>query len=209
MIPFTPFPKVARLYKPCVITEKIDGTNASITIIGPDDERRHQLEHDIYRYEAGVTNQPPITAVTADNHFILAGSRKRWVTPLDDNFGFARWVAEHATELLALGPGTHFGEWYGAGVQRTYGWAGKHFALFNTSKWGDPDVRPGCCGVVPVLAEGTFSTELMDNVMEALWFQGSSVAAPGWNGKAEGVMVYLTAPGIYLKHPFDPTPKGA
>lgn len=40
----------------------------------------------------------------------LTGSRKRWITPADDNFGFAAWAQEHKDELLTLGPGRHFGE---------------------------------------------------------------------------------------------------
>ena len=208
MIPFTPFPKVARLAKPCVVTEKIDGTNASITIIGPDDIRVCELEGAIWAADLQRGPYPPITAVTADNHYILVGSRKRWITPDDDNFGFARWVRDHANELVALGPGTHYGEWYGAGIQRSYGWTDKHFALFNVNRWEDPESRPGCCGVVPVIYRGLFDSETVELVAELLQATGSRVAAPGWKGEPEGVMVYLEAPRLYLKHPFDPAPKG-
>ena len=76
---FVEFKKIYRVSRPCVITEKIDGTNAQICI-------------------------------TEDNQ-VLAGSRSRWITPESDNFGFARWAAEHQEELLKLGTGTHYGEW--------------------------------------------------------------------------------------------------
>ena len=56
---------------------------------------------------------------------IFAGSRSRWITPQDDNFGFAAWVQAHRDQLLTLGPGRHFGEWWGAGIQRRYGQAEK------------------------------------------------------------------------------------
>ena len=46
---------------------------------------------------------------------IFAGSRTRWITPEDDNFGFAAWVEENKEELIKLGVGRHFGEFYGRG----------------------------------------------------------------------------------------------
>ena len=60
---------------------------------------------------------------------IRAGSRSRWITPEDDNYGFARWVAANRDELLKLGPGYHYGEWWGAGIQRRYGLDHKRFSL--------------------------------------------------------------------------------
>src|SRR5882724_293770 len=100
---FTEFNKIARLSRNCVVTEKLDGTNASI-VIG----------------EAGE---------------FLVGSRTRWITPEDDNYGFARWAHTHKEELLTLGPGQHFGEWWGNGIQRKYGLSEKRFSLFNTARW--------------------------------------------------------------------------
>jgi hypothetical protein len=78
-------------------------------------------------------------------------SRSRWITPDDDNFGFAAWVEANRDELLTLGPGRHFGEWWGSGIQRGYGLpkGEKRFSLFNVSRWGES--RPACCHVVPVL----------------------------------------------------------
>jgi hypothetical protein len=70
-----------------------------------------------------------------DDGRIFAGSRNRWITPDADNFGFARWVAEHEEELRALGPGSHYGEWWGSGIQRRYGLDEKRFSLFNVGRW--------------------------------------------------------------------------
>jgi len=73
-----------------------------------------------------------------ENGEFAVGSRKRWVTPENDNFGFASWAYHHADELIeGLGPGRHFGEWWGSGIQRGYGcqYGEKHFSLFNTSRW--------------------------------------------------------------------------
>jgi len=86
---FIGFPKIARLSREIIVTEKIDGTNAQI-FIGEDGEMR-------------------------------VGSRTRWITPEDDNYGFARWVAANKKELQKLGPGSHFwrvvGKWDSAQVR--------------------------------------------------------------------------------------------
>ena len=81
----------------------------------------------------------------------LVGSRSRWITPENDNHGFARWVYDHKNELMSLGPGRHFGEWWGSGIQRGYGLTKgeKRFSLFNVKRWKEE--RPSCCYVVPVL----------------------------------------------------------
>lgn len=164
---FQPFQKIARLSRECTITEKIDGTNGCI-YIGEDGE-------------------------------FLVGSRTRWISPSDDNFGFARWAHEHKEELLKLGPGRHFGEWWGSGIQRGYGLrkGEKRFSLFNTSKWADDGVRPACCGVVPVLASGLFSSVMAEGVLESLRADGSH-AAPGFMNP-EGIIIYHHAANLYFK----------
>lgn len=55
-------------------------------------------------------------AVIVADGKLYAQSRKRIITPDDDNFGFASWVAEHP-ELVELGEGYHYGEWWGKGIQ--------------------------------------------------------------------------------------------
>lgn len=123
---------------------------------------------------------------------VRAGSRSRWITPDDDNYGFARWVDENQSELLKLGPGRHFGEWWGAGIQRRYGLTEKRFSLFNSGRWSNPESgRPSCCHVVPVLYHGEFSTEAVEAQLRRLETEGS-VAAPGFM-KPEGVVIYLAA----------------
>lgn len=180
---FTPFPKIARLSRECTITEKIDGTNASVTIV--------QLEGAMP--EPGAIYQQGSVA-------LFAASRSRWITPQDDNFGFAKWVLEHAEELISgLGVGTHFGEWWGAGVGRRYDQEIKHFALFNTAKWGD--ARPACCGVVPVLYNGLFDTEMAMAWLEYLRVKGSRIA-PGFM-KPEGIIIYHHAANLYFKKTLD------
>lgn len=129
---------------------------------------------------------------------VAAQSRKRLITPEDDNFGFARWVADSAGILTdTLGVGRHFGEWWGAGIQRKYGLDHKRFSLFNTSKWSDDAVRPACCHVVPVLYTGIFRTDHVFDALMQLSAMGSS-AAPEFRNP-EGVIVYHHAANLYFK----------
>lgn len=197
---FQEFPKMARLRRPVIITEKIDGTNGQIFI-------------------------------GADNTFAV-GSRNRWITPDNDNFGFARWAYEHRDELIAgLGPGRHFGEWWGSGIQRGYGLREKRFSLFNAIRWcrngetpleipsNDPkapkkmqDVVPACCHVVPVLYRGemtigAYTNErgestigTVDAALDSLRHHGS-YAAPFMN--PEGIVVFHTAANQCFKVTLD------
>jgi hypothetical protein len=171
---FVGFPKIARLSRLCIITEKIDGTNAQILI-------------------------------TEDGN-LFAGSRTRWLTLSADNHGFCAWTTENRDELMELGPGRHFGEWWGKGIQRGYGVPDKRLSLFNVSRWVLADrlpvegqkVLPACVGLVPVLA--TLS-ELNDagvyGCMEELARTGSR-AAPGFMDP-EGLVAFHTAANICFK----------
>ncbi len=128
---------------------------------------------------------------------VRAGSRTRWITPGDDNFGFARWVAEHEEELrVGLGFGYHYGEWWGAGIQRRYGLQEKRFSLFNVSRWTD-DVRPACCHVAPTLASGLDIRAVAEEALSVLRAEGSR-AAPGFQ-KPEGIVAFHTASGGLFK----------
>jgi hypothetical protein len=127
-----------------------------------------------------------------DDGLIYAGSRKRWLNEESDNHGFARWVFANQIELIEkLGPGHHFGEWWGQGINRGYGLKEKRFSLFNVAKWGDPNVRPLCCHVVPVLWAGLFHTADVQGVLDVLRVEGSK-AVPGFMNP-EGIVVYHTA----------------
>ncbi len=176
MIEFKEFPKLSRLSRNMVITEKLDGTNASITI-------------------------------TEDGQF-LTGSRTRWITPQDDNYGFSRWANDNKEELLKLGIGTHFGEWWGSGIQRGYNLVkgDKRFSLFNTGRWTIDNI-PKCCNIVPVLYEGMFDTIIVNEILESLKITGS-IASSGFM-KPEGVVVFHTAGNFAFKKTIDKdeTPK--
>lgn len=131
------------------------------------------------------------------------GSRSRWLSKESDNYGFFSWAEENKEKLLGLGPGYHYGEWWGRGIQRNYGLDHKKFSLFNVTRWGelgDEHAKlPDCCSTVPVLWSGDFedvSTKIKECV-ELLKSSGS-VAAPGF-ARPEGVVIYHVGGDILFK----------
>lgn len=140
---------------------------------------------------------------------IRAGSRNQWIDPTKDNYGFARWVEENKQELMKLGPGTHYGEWWGAGIQRRYNMTEKRFSLFNVKRWADPLVRPACCHVVPLLWEGNWDTLNVGELMTNFARTGSQ-ASPGFMDP-EGIVIYHTATKSLFKKTLknDEKPKGS
>lgn len=169
---FVPFPKIARLFREMVVSEKIDGSNATVWVDGEGD--------------------------------VWAGSRNRWITPEDDNYGFASWVKAREKEFAELGPTVLRGEWWGKGIQRGYGLEEKRFSVFN------PNVEiPEFCFRVPILYQGPFDTEVVNKEVRRLRLYGS-YAAPGFMNP-EGVVTFHTASGQLFKTTCenDETPKSA
>lgn len=163
---FVSFPKLARLSRECIISEKLDGTNGQIFI--------------------------------TDDGEVIAGSRTRYLTEqTGDNAGFGWWVASNKNELLKLGPGRHFGEWWGCGIQRGYGLKEKRFSLFNIARWGNPETRPSCCDVVPLLYQGIFTTVAVETCLDILRVQGSQ-AVPGFKNP-EGIVIWHVAAQMGFK----------
>ena len=168
---FVAWPKTPRLFRDVIITEKIDGTNSAV----------------------GIT----------EDGAVYAQSRTRIIAPGKgtDNFGFAQWVADNAGTLTDdLGPGLHFGEWWGSGIQRGYGLLNgeKRFSLFNVTRWrGEdefdetPDFYTPGLRLVPVLYEHIFDTDAVTDAIDRLRLHGSA-AAPGFD-RPEGVVIYHTA----------------
>ena len=85
---------------------------------------------------------------------IAAQSRNRLIFPNNDNYGFAKWVEDNKEDLLSLGPGHHYGEWWGRGIGRNYDQTERFFSLFNCGLWGEHNPNtPKCCKVVPILTD--------------------------------------------------------
>lgn len=134
--------------------------------------------------------------IISDNEIIGVQSRKRLITPEDDNYGFAQWVSENKDDILGLGEGYHYGEWAGLGIQKNpHDIPGKKFFLFNTFRWNENNPnRPACCDVVPVLFQGQLSPEVIPDLLTKL------SESAGENQSPEGVIVYYHAFRKYTKH---------
>lgn len=206
MSDFIGFGKIARLNREIVVTEKIDGTNAQILIMEVptiDGEPQSLIDRPSH------VSEFIFDEATQKYYNMWFGSRTRWLTTHTDNHGFARWAFENRSELVKLGAGRHFGEWWGQGINRNYGLTEKRFSLFNVSKWGDDNVRPKCCGVVPVLGKfDTFDTTKIADCLTWLRREGSQ-AAPGFHNP-EGIVIYHTHGNVLFKVTLenDDKPKG-
>jgi len=197
MMEFKPFPKVPRLDKPIVITEKLDGTNAAVVVAT---EPFPQAFAEVFSMKDGVLS-------TKQKFYLGAQSRTRFIKPEDDNYGFAKWVKENSLKLAGLGEGMHFGEWWGSGIQRGYGLSEKRFSLFNVGRWHGVLDRPACCHSVPVLASfGSFDSQIIEDFMVILKREGS-MAAPGFMDP-EGIMIFHSGSNSYYKKTFEDAHKG-
>ena len=222
---FVDFRKIPRFSREVLVSEKIDGSNGQIFIYSKanklkfpfSDESNICSEDFIDEYCVYVHPENPHVD-EEDKIYLFAGSRNRWlkIGKQSDNHGFASWVKEHGAELVMLGEGRYFGEFYGKGIQQTYGLDHKRFALFNVSKWHDArlekrlisvneqtgeetytEVAPNCCEVVPILYEGMFDTQVIEYYLDKLAREGSR-AVPGYLD-AEGMCIFHTASGHYYK----------
>ena len=141
-----------------------------------------------------------------DGIIVKVGSRNQWITPQKDNHGFAKWIEQNKNELIKLGDGRHFGEWWGLGIQRGYDLFEKRFSLFRFPK--NAKELPKCVYMVPKLYEGEFDTHMIEKVLTQLAISGSQ-AAPGFE-KPEGIVIYHKAAGVLFKKTIenDEKPKG-
>lgn len=215
-ITFQPWPKTARLFKDAwVVSEKIDGTNAAIGVL----EGRHVLEGGNDDHVGHVVwIEMADTDGEVHHYSVYAQSRNRLIWPGkgSDNYAFAEWVFTNAHDLArVLGPGLHYGEWWGAGIARGYGRTDRTFSLFNTSRWrhlNDPEARealnpPKELSVVPVLAVRSPDTNVVKGCLEVLREDGS-IAQPGYMNP-EGVCVFVGSSQTVYKVTFDgDRPKG-
>ena len=159
---FVSFPKIEQIGKLfMVITQKIHGSNGQILIA---------------RDEHGET-------------VVKAGSRSRWLTVDDDNYGFCRWVEDNKAELISrLGFGRHYGEWCGKGINSGEGLDHKEFILFDRQRFRDKAL-PENVRVVPLLYAGEFDFDVINFVMEKLKANGSYLV-PGFM-RPEGIVIRI------------------
>ena len=177
---FTPFPKIGRLEKDMVVTEKLDGTNAAVVVT-----------------EDGLVyaqSRSRIITPASDNYGFAA-----WVADHEDDLRYGLGEGIHFGEWW--GSGIQRGYDLPKGEKR--------FSLFNTGRWhcdANEEMEMSydyrchecpACYVVPVLAISTFSTPLIYRVYDHLKLRGS-FASPGFKNP-EGVVVYHTAQGHLFK----------
>lgn len=209
---FITWPKTPRLFRDVIVSEKIDGTNACIIfeVVDPGAEVLDPLLHPLVADEAGVV------------YYVGAQSRNRLIYPGKDtdNYGFANWVYTNIEQLFKLlGPGRHYGEWWGQGVARKYDMDHKLFSVFNSDRWfknhGNEDksqsgknvqVGDAVINSVPVLYHGPFGERAIQECLYDLQTLGS-VASPGFM-KPEGVVVFHAMAKQVFKVTLDNEDKG-
>lgn len=149
---------------------------------------RWKDEHIVITEKIDGTNAQLL--IDPDTGVFQAGSRTRWVTPEEDNYGFANWAYRNKDALIeGLGRGRHFGEWWGLGIQRGYNMPEKRFSLFNTMR--PFDSLPSNIGVsiVPVIYQGPLKDTAIEDAIKRLENEGS-IASPGFRN-FEGICIFM------------------
>lgn len=162
---FESFPDIKKLGASALfITQKIHGSNAQIYI---------------YEEPGGLGKLT-----------LICGSRSRWIAPGDDNYGFAEMVHANKQEFIdKLGPGRHYGEWAGPGINSGEGLKQKTFVLFDHWRYPPERPLPPNTVVVPVLYSGPFDMSKVEECMDDLRKNGSKLV-PGFM-RPEGVVVRI------------------
>ncbi len=199
MIEFEKYGKTPRLFRDIVITEKLDGTNSAVIISEWPDRAEASPQRLALVNRDGVLYE------------VAAQSRNRLIVPgkTTDNYGFAGWVQQNAEQLFdILGPGRHYGEWWGQGIARKYDMQSKVFSLFNVERYGDlfEFVGDSTVETVPVMYKGEFSEEVILRELQGLKDFGS-LASPGFENP-EGICVYHTQSKQVYKVTLDNNDKG-
>lgn len=183
-IEFTPFPKMARFARDIIVTEKIDGTNASI-YIGEDGT-----------FMVGSRTR------WIDRHNDNFGFAN-WALDREDEIKKYLPPGHHFGEWW--GNGIQRG--YGMDEKRFSFFNTQRFVL-NGQTPGDGQFElPPFIGLVPLLWRGEFDTDTVNGCAERLRHKGSA-AAPGFM-KPEGIVVFHTAANTGFKMTLenDETPK--
>jgi len=200
---FKKFPKIKQSRTlSYVITEKLHGTNASVHIYTKDmGEEILDDEKDF------LVPQAPFF-----NEYIIVRPAKRsgFLTLADDNFGFAKFIAERKDQLSEeLGLGTFFGEFVGPGINGGCGLDHKRFALFDVLKFspGELDL-PEDVDFVPILFKGRQLETMATNVALSLASlkTGGSKYSKGFE-TPEGIVISLLGANnetFRIKHTFEP-----
>lgn len=160
---FREFPKIARLNRECIITEKIDGTNACV-VITPDvvcGQSRNRLllhEGDSFGFSLWVERNKDALRAT-----------------LGEGYHFGEWWGSGIQRRYGL-----------EGHD-------KRLSLFNVERWSAADLSAVTgLGVVPTLYRGPFTTGEVEAAVARLSAQGS-LAAPGFSRPEGVVVFHVAA----------------
>lgn len=141
---FLEFPKITRLNREMVVTEKIDGTNACVLV----DDTCSEV------YAASRTQW--LTTHTDNKGFYKwTQEHKQELLMLGPGRHHGEWW------------GGGIGRKYGLAKDD------KRFSLFNVSRWNETNTPP-CVSVVPTLYRGPFSTTVISDIVNTLRERGSS-----------------------------------
>lgn len=125
--------------------------------------------------------------VVTEEGEVYCQSRTRFITPQDDNYGFAAFVEGCKESVVGLlKPGIHYGEWAGPGINSGEGLTERTFILFNSWRYKDVAL-PSQFKLVPVLYSGRFDAKAISKTFEKLRTDGSALV-PGFM-RPEGIVV--------------------
>ncbi len=156
-----------------------------------------RLENEKYIFTEKIDGTNGCIIIT-EHGDMFAQNRTRILSEWEDNFDFCKWVNGNRDELMKLGPGYHYGEWWGYKIQRHYDLKERRFSLFNT--W-HLDV-PECVYKVPIVGAADWK-----QACSRLKLLGS-LAAPGFDNP-EGIVMQSKSYGkvrykiIFDKKPLD------
>lgn len=181
-IAFHSMPKIPRLNRACIVTEKIDGTNALVIV------------HEDGRVEAGSKKRLLVPG-EQDNYGFRA-----WVDAHADELRLLG-PGLHRGEWWGQGIGRKYG-----GREKTFSlfnvthWKSANQTWIECSDWvqylADKEIErtvaPTCCDVVPVLRLLPRMDALQVDGVVAMLRGVGSFAAPGFD-RPEGVVVFHTA----------------
>ena len=173
---FEKFPKMARLKRQCVITEKIDGTNAQILF---------NSEGDM------LVGSRKRVIVPGDDNYGFArwayDNQLRLMDVLGKGRHYGVWWGNGIQRGYGCPPGERF------------------FSLFNTERWlhDDVDKLNVVTGlrVAPILYNGIFGEKASDVAMASIKSLGSSVVKGYRN--PEGICIWHSATRAYYKRTFE------
>jgi hypothetical protein len=171
---FKGFPKIARLTREVVVTEKLDGTNILFYI----DEDRNLF----------IGSRRQWLSEHNENHGAWHWAMERKEELLTLGTGY------HYGELI----GKSIQRGYGLQEKRVYLFNTSRWIKDRTQQpMEKQEYCPSCCHVVPILYRGEFDTACIETTLLNLK-QVGSIAAPGFMNP-EGIVIFHSASGTYFK----------